>query len=375
MATSPAASTAGRPPFRADHVGSLLRPAALRQAWKQHSARQIGDEEFRTITDACIRDVVAAQERVGLKVLNDGEFRRGSYWLRFVQKTAGMGIAPSVFKFRDDQNNLVEFTAPYVEHTISRTGPITVDELAFVAPLTRATVKVTMPSPSTLHFWRGTKFAAPGTYDDAGAFFADLGRVFREELADLYAAGGRYAQLDEVPLAMLCDPEIRDKVRAEGNDPETLVDLYVDAINLAVADLPADLKIGVHMCRGNFKGRYLSEGGYESVARKLFEGAKVDHFLLEYDTPRAGDFSPLRFVPKDKGVVLGIVSSKLPEVETVDFLRRRIDEAARHIDLGQLALSPQCGFASTVAGNPVTEEHQWAKLARCVETANAVWGD
>ncbi len=365
----------GRPPFRADHIGSLLRPLKLREAWKRHAAGSLDEDSFQRITDECIREVVAEQERVGLRVVNDGEFRRGSYWLRFVQKTAGMGIAPSVYKFRDDHNQLVEFTAPYVEQRIRRTGPITVDEYRYVAPLTNATVKVTMPSPSTLHFWRGTRFAAPGTYEDAAGFFVDLARVFREELAELYAAGGRYAQLDEVPLAMLCDPDIRDKVRAEGNDPEALVDLYVDAINQAVGGRPADLAIGVHMCRGNFKGRYLSEGGYESVAQKLFQRAQVDAFLLEFDTPRAGDFSPLRHVPSDKGVVLGIVSSKIPDVETADFLRRRIEEAARHIDLGQLGISPQCGFASTVAGNPVTEAHQWGKLARCVEVARAVWGD
>ena len=365
----------GRPPFRADHVGSLLRPAALRQAWKDHAGGRIDDAAFQSITDAAIRDVVALQERAGLGVVNDGEFRRGSYWLRFVQKTAGMGIRPAVFKFRDEQDNVVEFTAPHVEGRVRREGPITIDEFRFVQPLTRATVKVTMPSPSTLHFWRGTHFAEPGTYDTDEAFFADLAEVFRAELADLYAAGGRYAQLDEVPLAMLCDPDIRQKVVAQGNDPDRLVDLYVEAINLAVGDRPADMAIGVHMCRGNFKGKYLSEGGYGDVAQKLFTRAKVNHFLLEYDTPRAGDFSPLRHVPKDKGVVLGIVSSKLPQLETVDFLRARIDEAARHIDVAQLGLSPQCGFASTVAGNPVTEADEAAKLARCVEVARAVWGD
>ena len=370
-----ASSKGGRPPFRADHVGSLLRPAALRQAWKARSAGQINESDFDRVTNDAIRDVVRLQEQAGLAVVNDGEFRRGSYWLRFVQKTTGMGIRPAVFKFRDESDNVVEFTAPHVEKKIHRSGPITVDELRFVAPLTRAAVKVTMPSPSTLHFWRGTSFAEPGTYDTDEAFFVDLARVFKEELAELYAAGGRYAQLDEVPLAMLCDPDIRDKVRAQGNDPARLVDLYVEAINQAVADRPADMKIGIHMCRGNFKGKYLSEGGYGDVAEKLFRGAKVDHFLLEYDTARAGDFSPLKHVPADKGVVLGIVSSKVPELESVDFLRSRIDEAARFIDLSQLGLSPQCGFASTVAGNPVSEADQLAKLARCVEVAQLVWGD
>ena len=368
-------SRSGRPPFRADHVGSLLRPPGLRQAWRDHAAGRLDDAGLERITDESIRQVVALQERVGLRVVNDGEFRRGSYWLRFVQRTAGMGIRPAVFRFRDEQDNLVEFTAPHVEQKIRRAGPITVDEFRFVQPLTKATVKVTMPSPSTLHFWRGTQFAEPGAYDSDEAFFADLAGVFRAELADLYAAGGRYAQLDEVPLAMLCDPDIREQVRAQGNDPDRLVDLYVDAINQAVGSRPADMAVGVHMCRGNFKGRYLSQGGYEGVAEKLFRDARVNHFLLEFDTPRAGDFSPLRFVPRDKGVVLGIVSSKLPQLESVEFLRGRIDEAARHIDLSQLAISPQYGFASTVAGNPVTETDEAAKLARCVEVARLVWGD
>lgn len=368
-------TTTGRPPFRADHVGSLLRPAKLRHAWREHAAGSMGDDEFRRITDESIREVVALQEQAGLKVVNDGEFRRGSYWLHFVQKTAGFGIRPAVYKFRNEHDELVEFTAPHVEGRLRRSAPITVDEYRFAKSLTNRAVKVTMPSPSTLHFWRGTHFADPGVYPDDESFFVDLAAVYREELRELYEAGGRYAQLDEVPLAMLCDPEIRDKVRAQGQDPERLVGLYVDAINEAVADRPADMAIGVHMCRGNFKGRYLSEGGYGDVAERLFGDAKVDHFLLEYDTPRAGDFSPLRHVPKSKGVVLGIVSSKVPELETVEHLRARIDEASRHIDPAQLGISPQCGFASTVAGNPVTEDDERAKLARCVEVARAVWGE
>lgn len=366
---------AGRPPFRADHVGSLLRPASLRQAWREHAAGKLSDDAFRTIVDESIREVVAMQERVGLQVVNDGEFRRGSYWLRFVQKTAGMGIRPAAYKFRDENDELAEFTAPYVEGRIRRTGPITVDEFLFTRSLTSAAVKVTMPSPSTLHFWRGMHYAEPGLYDSDEAYFADLAKVFREELAELHAAGGRYAQLDEVPLAMLCDPDIRDKVAAQGGDPQRLVSLYVDAINQAVAERPADMAIGVHMCRGNFKGRYLSEGGYGDVAERLFRDAKVTHFLLEYDTARAGDFSPLRHVPKDKGVVLGIVSSKVPQLESIDALRARIDEASRHIDISQLGISPQCGFASTVAGNPVGEADEIAKLGRCVEVSRMVWGD
>jgi 5-methyltetrahydropteroyltriglutamate--homocysteine methyltransferase len=231
-----------------------------------------------------------------------------------------------------------------------------------------------MPAPSTMHFWRGRRYADPGVYADAREFIVDLGRVYREEIAAVAAAGGRYVQLDEVALAMLCDPAARERVRADGADPDALVDLYVDAINEAVKGLPAGMVVGVHMCRGNYKGKYLSEGGYDSIAERLFQRADVNHFLLEYDTPRAGDFAPLRFVPSDKGVVLGLVSSKIPALEPLDALKRRAEEAAKYIAADRLAISPQCGFASTIGGNPVTEADEVAKLTRCVEAAKAIWG-
>jgi len=225
-----------------------------------------------------------------------------------------------------------------------------------------------------MHFWRGKHYADAGVYADAREFMADLGQVYREEIAAVAAAGGRYVQLDEVALAMLCDPAARERVRADGSDPEALVDLYVDAINAAVDRLPADMVVGVHMCRGNYKGKYLSEGGYDSIAEKLFQRANVNHFLLEYDTPRAGDFAPLRFVPGNKGVVLGLVSSKTPALESLDTLKRRAEEAAKYVATDRLAISPQCGFASTIGGNPVSEADEFAKLTRCVEAARAIWG-
>ncbi|HEY8553828.1 MAG TPA: 5-methyltetrahydropteroyltriglutamate--homocysteine S-methyltransferase, partial [Burkholderiales bacterium] len=228
--------------------------------------------------------------------------------------------------------------------------------------------------PSTMHFWRGRDYADPGLYDSPEQFFADLGKVYRDEIADLARAGAQYVQLDEVALAMLCDPAAREKVRAEGQDPEKLVDLYVDAINQAVAGLPAGMIVGVHMCRGNYKGKYLAEGGYDSIAEKLFNNANVNHFLLEYDTPRAGDFAPLRFVPKSKGVVLGLISTKTPALEPLDLLKRRAEEAAKYVDAERLAISPQCGFASTVAGNPITEADMRAKLKLIVDAARAIWG-
>jgi 5-methyltetrahydropteroyltriglutamate--homocysteine methyltransferase len=364
----------GRPPFRADHIGSLLRPPPLRQAFRRHAAGELDDAGFRQIQDRSIRDVVRLQQDAGLGVVSDGEFRRGSYWSRFVELTEGLAVRDAAFKFRDDHGHEQEFTAPHVVGKVRRRAPITLDEFGFLRDAAQATPKITMPAPSTMHFYRGQAYADPGLYADAAAFFRDLGAVFRQEIADLAKAGCRYVQLDEVALAMLCDPLARERVRADGADPEALAELYVDAINAAVAGRPAELVIGVHMCRGNFRGKYLAEGGYEAVAEKLFQRAEVNHFLLEFDTARAGDFAPLRFVPKGKGVVLGLISSKVPALEPLDLLRRRVDEATRHIDLDRLALSPQCGFASTVAGNPVTEADERAKLARVVEAAKAIWG-
>jgi 5-methyltetrahydropteroyltriglutamate--homocysteine methyltransferase len=364
----------GRPPFRADHVGSLLRPAALRQAFRRHAARDIGEAEFARLQDDAIRDAVRLQEEVGLGVVTDGEFRRGSYWGRFVERTDGFDIRGAQFRFRNDQGHEVEFTAPYAKGKIRRTQPLALDEFTFLRDVTSLTPKITLPAPSTMHFYRCTDFADGSVYPDLESFAADLAAVFAQEIADLVAAGCRYIQLDEVAIALLCDPAIRAQVEAAGAAPDALVEAYIDWINRAVAACPGDVAIGVHMCRGNFKGHYLAEGGYQAVAERFFADTKVNHFLLEYDTPRAGDFAPLAFVPKHKGVVLGLISSKVPAIESADALKRRIDAASRFIDLDRLALSPQCGFASTVAGNPLGEADERAKLRLAVEVARAVWG-
>jgi 5-methyltetrahydropteroyltriglutamate--homocysteine methyltransferase len=363
----------GRPPFRADHVGSLLRPQVLRQAFRDHMAKRLDDEGFAKIQDTCIRDVVKMQEEVGLKVVTDGEFRRGSYWGRFVERIDGFAIKSAVFKFRDDSGHEVDFTAPYAEGKLVRNKPLALDEFEFLKGITNTTPKITLPAPSTMHFYRATDYAANSAYADVTSFFADLNRIFREEIADLTNAGCKYIQLDEVALALLCDPNIRRQVEAEGMKPDELVDLYIDAINESVKGAPSDVVFGVHMCRGNFKGHYLGAGGYESVAERFFQDTKVNHFLLEYDTERAGDFRPLRFV-KNKGVVLGLISSKTPVLESLDGLKRRIEEATQYIDLDRLAISPQCGFASTVAGNPVTEDDERRKLELEVKAAQAIWG-
>jgi 5-methyltetrahydropteroyltriglutamate--homocysteine methyltransferase len=361
------------PPFRADHIGSLLRPDILRQAFRRHAAGEISDDAFAAIQAQCIREVVQLQEDCGLPVATDGEFRRASYWARFVERTEGFTIRPAVLTFRDDHGHEVAFTAPYAAGKLRRTKPLALDEFLFLRGCTNLTPKITLPSPSTMHFYAGRDYADPAVYADDTAFFADLNKTFRDELAELAKAGCKYIQLDEVAIALLCDPMIREKVEALGSDPDRLVDLYIHAINQAVAGLPSDVVIGVHMCRGNYKGHYLGAGGYDSVAERFFAGTDVHHFLLEYDTPRAGDFNPLRFVPKGRGVVLGLISSKTPVLEGIDALKRRAEEASRHIDLDRLAISPQCGFASSVAGNPVTEADQRAKLQLVVEAARAIW--
>jgi 5-methyltetrahydropteroyltriglutamate--homocysteine methyltransferase len=367
------ATREGRPPFRADHVGSLLRPPALRQAFRRHAVKEMGDEEFARLQDQCVREVVDLQTQVGLQVVTDGEFRRGSYWGRFVERTDGFAIKPASFKFRNDAGHEVEFTAPYAKSKVKRVQPLALDEYAFLRGVTKLTAKITLPAPSTMHFYRCNDFADKAIYADTGGFFADLAAVYQQEIGELAKAGCRYIQLDEVAVALLCDPAIRDQITRAGAEPDVLVDRYIDGINQAVTACPSDVVIGVHMCRGNFKGHYLGAGGYASVAERFFAKTNVNHFLLEYDTPRAGDFTPLRFVPKNKGVVLGLISSKTAVLESLDVLKRRTDEATRYIDLDRLAISPQCGFASTVAGNPLTEDDERAKLALVVNAANSIW--
>ena len=351
--------------FRADHVGSLLRPKKLREAFRAHSEKKIDDQALRAAQDEAIHDVVRLQRDCGLAVLTDGEFRRISYWEKFVRLTQGLEVKDAVFTFHDADGHESKFTAPYVSGKVSRAAPITLDEWGV------GNTKITLPAPSTMHFYRFTDWGS--AYDRAEAFFEDLGKVYRAEIAGLAAAGCRYVQIDEVAVAILCDPAARAKVKAAGEDPDRLVDLYIGAINQAVKDKPKGMTIGVHVCRGNYKGMYLSEGGYDSVAEKFFGRTNVDHFLLEFDTPRAGGFAPLRHVPNSKGVVLGLVSSKTPQLEKVDELRRRVDEAAKYADASRLAISPQCGFASTMGGNPVTEADERAKLKLCVEAARTIW--
>lgn len=362
------------PTFRADHVGSLLRPRELREAFRAHRHGALADEDFATIQDEAIREVVALQEQAGQWSITDGEFRRSSYWAAFVEAIDGLGTAPARFEFIDAQDDRVTFIAPQVTGRLRRTRPIAGGELRFLRELTARVPKVTLPSPSTMHFWRGPEAIAPSAYPSLPECLADLGAVYREEIAELAELGAGYVQLDEVALAMLCDPDVRGAVSARGEDPDVLVDRYVAAINDALTDRPAGIAAAVHLCRGNLKGHWMASGGYEPVAERVFGKLDVDALFCEFDSPRSGDFAPLRHVADGIRVVLGLVSSKNPELESRDDLLRRIEDASRYLPVDRLGLSPQCGFASTAAGNPVSEDDEKRKLALVVQVAGEVWG-
>jgi len=352
------------PPFRAEHIGSLLRPAKLL--------------EDRSREDECIVEAIRWQESLGLKVVTDGEFRRESWRLGFVSKVAGFARADAVGNVdlqRDAAGNVMRIgSAPVAVTRIRRTRPIVADEVAFSLGHTKCTVKATLPAPSYLHYPRGRNCVDRDVYPDLDEFFDDVVKVYVEELHALHAAGGRYLQIDEVAQTLLCDQKLRDAVRARGDDPEKLIDLYIDLINRIVRARPAGMTVGVHMCRGNAMGKWIAAGGYERIAEKTFSSLNVDVFFLEFDSERAGGFEPLRFMPKGKRVVLGLVSTKIPGLESKDFLKRRIEAAARFLPLDRLSISPQCGFASHQAGSALGFAEQEAKLKLVTETAREIWG-
>ncbi len=291
-----------------------------------------------------------------------------------MQAVDGLTTKDSIFDFHDASGDRATFQAPYVTGKIRRTRGITTDEFAFARAATTQTPKVTMPTPSCVHFFRGNDSVSQDAYRHLEDFWNDLFAVYREEIAALAALGCTYVQLDEVAIAMLCDPKIQAAVRAAGLDPAQLVTTYISAINLSVAARPPGMTVALHLCKGNYKGHWMAEGSYEAVAEQLFGETDVDAFFLEYESERAGGFEPLRHVPKGKKVILGLISSKRPELEPLDVLRRRVDQAGQHIALDQLGVSPQCGFASSVGGNPLSLDDERRKLARVVELADAVWG-
>jgi 5-methyltetrahydropteroyltriglutamate--homocysteine methyltransferase len=366
------------PPYRADHVGSFLRPQRLLEVRERRARGEISPEALREIEDEAIADLVRRQEEVGLEAVTDGEFRRTFFHVDFLEQLDGVAVEEGSFTatFRRDDGTEVGFKPPTMRVTapLRHSRSIQDRDFEFLKSATRRTPKVCIPSPSMLHFRGGREAISAETYPDLDAFYADLSAAYRAEVLDLAARGCRYLQLDDTNLAYLCDDQIRAAIRARGDDPDELPRLYCRLINEAILGRPADMAICIHLCRGNYQSAWVAQGGYEPVAEILFNELRVDGFFLEYDDRRSGDFASLRFVPAGKTVVLGIMSSKRPEIEPKDALKRRIDEAAQHVDLDQLCLSHQCGFSSTVHGNLLSEADQWRKLERTVEVAREVWG-
>ena len=368
------------PPFRADHVGSLLRPPALLKAREEHQAGRITPAELRRVEDAAIRDVVRMQRAIGLDGVTDGEFRRGSWHMDFLYRIGGVTKTDQLLRiqFRNEAGPVEAALGAFRiggKLTLDRT--IFAEDFAFLKSAAPAgTVpKLTIPSPSMLHYRGGRAVIDQAAYPDMDAFWHDLAEVYKREIAGLAALGCTYLQLDDTSLAYLNDPAQRAYVTGIGGDGDNQHLINIRLINQALAGKPAGMTVCTHMCRGNFRSSWVAEGGYDHVAEALFGELAVDGFFLEYDDARSGGFEPLRFVPKgNKRVVLGFVTSKRAALETKDELKRRIDEAAKYVPLEQLCLSPQCGFSSTVDGNALTQAEQFAKLRLLVETAREVWG-
>ena len=365
------------PPFRADHVGSFVRPEALLDAVRAHRAGRLDADGLREAEDEAISGIVAFQDGIGMPAVTDGEFRRRSWSAGVIDALDGFGLRrEGVLGFRTESESAGVAASPYAARRLERARPMVAGDYRFLAGLPPAGLpKATLASPPVLHFFLGPRSFERAAYADRDAYFADLVRIYRAEIAELAAAGCGYVQFDETALPCNCDRRARDGVRARGEDPDELTDAYVALINAAVAKRPEGMIVGLHMCRGNFKGRWMAEGGYEPIAERVFHGLDVDVLLLEYDSARAGDFAPLRFLPGDKTAVLGLISTKTPVLEDKDAVKRRIDEAARHAPLDRLAISPQCGFSSAGGGGQVVDaDDTRRKLELVLEIAEEVWG-
>lgn len=365
-------------PFRADHVGSLLRPSKLQQARIQRLRKNITAEKLREIEDESIREVVKLQEDAGLQGVTDGELRRDYWHLDFLTQIGGVEFEEghNPLKWHRQDGVELEWVPPEVKvHArLNRSKPIQVDDFAFLKSATTRTAKVCIPSPSMMIVQGGEKIIDRKIYPDPDQFFIDLSRVYADEIAALGKAGCTYLQLDDTFLAFLCDEKIGAAFGRSNEDTKKMARISASLINNAIRDRPKDMSVCIHLCRGNYQSSWLSEGGYDPIAEILLDEIAVDGFFLEYDDERSGGFAPLRFLPKGKKVVLGLVTSKTPELERKDLLKRRIDEAAKHAPLEQLAISPQCGFGSTAEGNVMAIEQEAAKLRLCVEVATEVWG-
>ena len=368
-------------PFRANHVGSLLRPAELREARNKHAKDEVSAVQLRAVEDRCIRDAVKMQEDVGMQGITDGEFRRTLWHADFLSQFDGIkvveGLLPDSAKHFQNPGSDVQRSPTQFVVTGKLGHPragIEVENFKFLASVTKQTAKQCIPSPSLVHFRTGRGGVDKAAYPDMAEFFTDLARVFREEIAQLGAVGCTYLEIDDVNFAYLCDPKMREGAKKIGEDPDKLPSLYANLINECIKDRPTNMSVCTHLCRGNFASAWVAEGGYDPVAEVLFNELKVDGYFLEFDTARAGNFAPLRYMPKDKKLILGLVTTKTGMLENPADLKRRIDEAAKLVPLDQLGISPQCGFSSTVLGNKLTVDDQIAKLRLVVEVARDVWG-
>ena len=361
-----------KPPFRADHVGSLLRPAALKEAREKRAKGEISAAQLAAIEDREIESIIRKQEETGLRSITDGEFRRSWWHLDFLWGLDGVeryvmdqGIAFAGVQTRAE--------GARVTGKLGFSGHPMIAHFKFITAHTSRMPKITIPAPSALYGRVGRGPISKDVYSELDGFFSDLGAAYRKAVRAFADAGCRYLQLDEVFIAMLCDPSYRNTQTGRGDDPQRLAELYGDLINAAMSDIPPDMTITMHLCRGNYRSTYMGAGGYDPVAEILFDRIKVHGYFMEYDTDRAGSFEPLRHVRKGQTVVLGLVTTKTGQLESKDALKRRLEEAARYVDIDQLCLSPQCGFASTEEGNVLAEAEQWAKLRTIVEVADEVW--
>jgi len=364
-----------KPPFHAEHIGSFVRPPRLIEAARAHKSGKLDDAAFRAVQDDCIREIVAFQERIGLPSITDGEFRRRSWSAGFIDAVEGFALRDGTLGFRTESGVMGVAASPYAKERLRRRRRIVADDYRFLrSVVTRGRPKVTIAAPDVMHWFLGPRAFDKDAYADREAFFADLVGIYRDEIAELAKEGCTYLQLDDTALPCNCDANARKDVRARGEDPDELSARYAELFNACIAGKPADMTVAIHLCRGNLKGAWMAQGGYEPVAETLFNRLNADIYCLEYDTPRAGDFSPLRHVPKGKHVVLGLVSTKTPVLESKDALKRRIDEAAKHVPLERLGVSPQCGFSSGAgAGQTVTQDDTRRKLELVMALAHEVW--
>jgi len=360
------------PIFRADTVGSFLRPDYLLRAREGFEKGHVSAGELRETEDRAIREVVKMQEDLGLAVVTDGEYRRENWWIDFVRKLKGIEITEGSAATAFDPTYIPKYVRTTAK--VAADGPIETGDYRYLASVTAKAAKITIPSPTRLHFHGGRKAVSTSVYPDIEAFFADVARVYQNEIAALEAAGCRYIQIDDPLLTYFLSPKLRAEVVADGDDPDQRLKRYLLLLNECIAKRNADTTIGVHLCRGNARSSWISEGTYEGIAELCFGLLEVDRYLLEFDDERSGSFEPLRFMPKGKDVVLGLITTKTPQLENKDFVKRRLKQATRYVELDHLAISPQCGFASVVEGNKITPADQQAKLALVVEIARETWG-